>query len=182
MAVAGEFTIPQQPADGSGADALLGGLRLIPLGGNGKTAPQLMYVISASLVSDGSGGANSITVNFDPRFKSLVTLVNAVNTSASGAIEVVYELVTTVSNTRFRAFDPAVPVNDLDTLNVSVWNPPPIVDADQLVTKVPNVTGDTHIMNAVIYCFNRRVLELTPIYKILANLPRPGVIDHPPNS
>lgn len=181
MAVAGAFTIPQQPSEGGGADALVGTLRVIPLGGNGKTAPHLMYEVAASLASDASGGNNEITISFDTRFKSLVTLVNIVNTSASGAIEAVFELVATASNTRFRAFDNAVPVNSLDAINLSVWNPPPLMDMDQLVTKVPNVTGDVHIVNAMIYCFNRRVLEMTPIYQILANLPRPGLIDHPPN-
>lgn len=181
MAVSGAFTIPEQPADGAGTDALVGTVRLIPLGGNGKTAPNVMYEVAASLASDASGGNNTITITFDSRFQSLVTLVNIVNSSASGAIEAAYELVATASNTRFRAFDNAVPVNSLDALNVSVWNPPPLMDMDQLVTKVPNVTGDVHIVNAMIYCFNRRVLEMTPMYQILANLPRPGLIDHPPN-
>lgn len=181
MAVSGAFQIPGQPASGGGADALLGTVRFIPLMGNGRVAPLCMYEVAASLASDASGGNNTITITFDERWKSLVTLVNIVNTSAAQPIEAVFELVSTASTTRFRAFDNAVPINSLDLINLSVWNPPPLMDMNQLVTKVPNITGDTHIVNAMIYCFDFRVLELTPMYQILANLPRPGLIDHPPN-
>ncbi len=183
MAVTGDFRIPQQPAEGTGADALTGSLELVPLGGDGISAPLIMWEVAATLAHDASGGNATINVRFDNRFLSLVTLANMRKSSAAGAIECSWEMATRgpVEAPIFRAFQNAVPLNSLQSFNISVWNPPPLMNMDRLTVIVPNVTGDSMQLVATIYSFNINVLQRTPMYQILANLPRGGTLDASPN-
>ncbi len=69
MSVSSEITLPAQPG--------VGRVDWVPLGGDGVTAPQGYYDIDVQLVGDASGGTASIVVNFDIRYTSLISFVNA---------------------------------------------------------------------------------------------------------
>lgn len=177
MAVTGEFRIPEQPADGGGTDELTGNTTFIPLLGDGVLAPQMMWEVSCALAGDASGGNSTITVRFDQRFRSICTLAQMTKTSAVGAIEALWELSPANNSPIYRVAQDVVPLTTLTGLNISLWNPPPLMNMDRISTIIPNVTGDTHILNLMIYSFDINVLQLSPLWRILANLPRSGLID-----
>lgn len=175
MSVTLEFALNEQPATGA--------VNLVPLGGNGFTAPQSMYEIQATLAGDVSGGTNKITFTQDPRFSSLLTLANNTYVGNTGPIEVGFEMRNTAPAGPFaRGFSNASPLSTINGVIITVWNPPPIMTMDLWACTTPNVDGDTSNFNAWVYNFNIRVLEVTPMFQILANLPRPGSMDMAPSS
>lgn len=168
MAIASDFTLGNQPTVGTS--------RLVPLGGNGITAPKSMYEVAVSLVHDASGGTAVITITRDPRFSTLMTLANCFYLGAAGGVEVLFSMRDAADNGPFaRGFANAVPIGIGGSL--AVWNPPPIMTMDTWSLTNTNVTGDTSIFNVWFYNFDRRILELSPMWQILANLPRAGLMD-----
>jgi len=170
MTVSDVFRLPAQPGTGTS--------RFVPLGGNGFNAPKSMWEVAASLAGDVSGGLNQITVNFDTRFRSIVTLSNIVVTGAAAGIEVTHQMRDSENSGPFaRAFSNAIPIG-LNSLSLSVWNPPPIMTMDSFDAITANVDGDSMILNLWMYNFDIRVLERAPMWQILANLPRGGLQDN----
>lgn len=168
MAVTETFQLNQQPTVGSS--------RLVPLGGNGVTAPKSMYEVAATLAGAAGGGTNVITIQQDPRFSSLMTLANSFYIGAAAGIEVLFSMRDERDNGPFaRGFGNAVPIGIGGSL--TVWNPPPIMTMDEWSLTVNNVDGDSSIFNAWFYNFDIRILELSPMWQILANLPRGGTMD-----
>lgn len=175
MSVTETVTLEDQPSAG-------GRIQLIPLGGNGVTAPKSMYEVIVNLAHDAGGGTATITLNGDPRFSSLCTLMNGVYTSAAGGIEMLFGMRkgTPPVGPLARGFINAIPIATVGAISLGVWNPPPIMTMDEWTMTCTNVTGDSQVLNAWFYNFDRRILELSPMWQILANLPRPGLIDAAP--
>ncbi len=170
MSVSDTFALNAQPAAGRS--------NLVPLGGNGIVAPQSMYEVQATLAGDGSGGTNSITITRDPRWQSIMTLANGNVTGAAAGIEVMFEMRNSDNGGPFaRGFGNAVPIASISSLSTCVWNPPPIMTIDTWTLTTANTTGDSMFFNAWFYNFDVRILELSPMWKILMNLPRAGLMD-----
>lgn len=169
MAVALDVTLPDNAAAPG-----IGNPRFTPLGGDGWTAPQSVFEFGFSSPCDASGGENTITVTFDPRFVQIVTYVRLTNAGASTTLEMEIQLRPPLPFTApiVSAFANAVPINGMATQNEMTWSPPPVPTMRRLVGRVPNVNGDTLVMSALIYNFNIRVLELVPLNLILGSLPR----------
>ncbi len=166
MAVAVTVTLPAQPASGSN--------EYIPLGGDGWTAPHSVAEFSVGSAGAAGGGNNVITVNFDPRFQSIVSYLRLSNSSASGGIEMDMRLLPSLprSTPQLQGFANAVPVNGLLTTNNVTWSPPPIPGLGRIIATTTNVDGDTLSLMGYIYQFQITVLQRVPLNLILASLPR----------
>ncbi len=165
MAVAIDVTLPAQPGTGINTYE--------PLGGDGWSAPHSVSEFSMSSAGDASGGNNSITLNFDPRFTSVVSYVRLSNSSASGALEMNLTMFPVGrSQPQVQAFANAVPVIGLTTINLFTWCPPPLPHMGRLVGLTTNTNGDTLSMMGYIYQFQINVLQKVPLNIILASLPR----------
>lgn len=165
MAVAVETTLPNQPAIGINTYS--------PLGGDGWTAPHSVSEFSMSSAGDASGGNNQITLEFDPRFTSIVSYVRLSNSSASGLLEMVLTMFPVGrSQPQVQAFANAVPVLSLTSINLLTWCPPPLAHMGSLVGLTTNTNGDTLSMMGYIYQFQINVLQRVPLNIILASLPR----------
>lgn len=167
MAVSEEITLPSQPALGENV--------YTPLGGDGWSAPHSVWEVAMSLAGDGSGGNNTLQVNFDPRWQAIVSYVRIANSGASTTIEMMATLLPDPprSTPQAQAFSNATPVNTLaGGFNVFTWCPPPLPHFRILKTVVPNTTGDTHTLMFYLYNFQKRVTEKVPLNIILASLPR----------
>ncbi len=165
MAVAVETTLPEQPAIGINAYQ--------PLGGDGWSSPHSVAEFSMSSAGSASGGNNVITLNFDPRFTSVVSYVRLSNSSASTALEMNLTMFPTGrSQPQVQAFANAVPVIGLSTINLFTWCPPPLPHMGRLVATTTNTNGDTLSMMGYIYQFQVNVLQYIPLNVILAALPR----------
>lgn len=170
MAVAATVQLGDQPGTGR--------IRQIPLGGNGKTAPISMYEVQVALANDASGDESTITVNRDPRYTSICTLIGGTVTVPAAGIEMLFEMQDTENAGPIsRGFANAVPIASVGGTSIAVWNPPPIMTMTTWRMITANVDGDTAAFQAWFYNFDRRILELTPMYQILANLPRSGSMD-----
>jgi len=166
MAVSITTSLPDQPVTGVNT--------YTPLGGDGWTAPHSVAEVSMSLAGDGSGGNNTITLNFDPRFVSIVTYVRLANSSGATSIEMTVQMLPALprSQPQLQAFANLVPVIALTTENVLTWSPPPIPHMARMIAIEPNVNGDSFILMAYIYQFQRTALQQVPLDRILASLPR----------
>lgn len=166
MTVAGEVTLPDQPPAGFTA--------IIVLGGNGWSAPKSMYEIEFEQDSDSSGGNSVIDIVFDPQYESLLTRVEAVQDSTAGVVEYMFEL-----NFNIAARIPAIAQGAMDrdatltNTNHASWDPPPIMDATSIRTRLINVDDtETSFVRCWIYNFNKGASQVTPLPVLLASLPR----------
>lgn len=164
MAVATTMSLPDQPA--------VGLVTYVPLGGDGWTAPHSVFEVSMASEGAAGGGDNVATVNFDPRWQSVVTYMRATNDSASGTIEMFMELLQDHSQPQLSAFANTVPILGFKTVNLMTWCPPPIPGMRRARCTVPNVDGDDLLFQFYLYNFNINVLQKVPLNLILASLPR----------
>lgn len=165
MAVAVELVLPDQPG--------IGVNQYIPLGGDGWTAPHSVAEFSISSAGDASAGNNVITLNFDPRFISVVSYVRLANSSASTALEMSLTMFPTGrSQPQVQAFANAVPVIGMFGNQILTWCPPPLPHLGSLQGATPNINGDTLSIMGWIYQFQINVLQKVPLNIILASLPR----------
>lgn len=171
MAVASTFTLPAQPAVGT--------LTYVPLGGNGFTAPHAAYAVqNFRLTGDVSGGSVKGTIVLDNRFCSLVSFVSfriGQGTSADAD----YRLV--VSSDAGGVQIPQILESDLltaisatvstSTINhTSVLTPmmlPGAGNVGSIQLEFLNVDDDDYRISALIYVFDIRVRETTPMGPLL---------------
>ncbi len=169
MAVQSIFTIPAQPTTGA--------LDYIPLGGDGLTAPRGAYsIVGHAVTGSVSGGAMSVRVSMDPRYCALVAWVTAQNTQVSSA-DADLRIVLGDADGRVPAIVQQGPVvatsatvNAVTVARTFVPNPivlpgggvVPFINVAML-----NVDADVLKMDAMIYIFDIRVRELTPMGPLL---------------
>lgn len=168
MAVSETVSLPAQPTVGSSV--------FRPLGGNGYTAPQSMFIVdSFQTDGDGSGGLHSMLINSDVRFECVLAAVsiNYVGSSTDAPLvcTVKTQNVTGVTyRANFTLVNQAIGSNQARGL----WTPPPIFGMTQLTVQTNNVDGDDMTVSAVIYNFNRRASELVSLDKLLSSIPSAG--------
>ena len=171
MAVAIVVTLPSQPSDGS--------VTFVPLGGDGFSAPTSAYALqNLKVTGDATGGAASLTANLDNRFCSLVSFVSfritqttsadadfrLAITSAAGGVQTPQILesgpVTAISATVSTAT-----INK--TLQLQPMMLPGAGNSGAIDVDFLNVDTDIYRISALIYNFNIRVRELTPMGPLL---------------
>jgi len=171
VAVTETFTPPGQPTSGS--------LTYVPLGGDGYSAPQAAYAVQNHAVTgDASGGRATLSVVMDPRFCSLVSFCSFQIQQGTSA-DAEYRL-TVGSDTGGTQIPPTVesgPVEAVVSLVSSseINKTSPIVpmmlpgagQVGRIRYEFLNVDGDVFSMSALIYLFNIRVRELTPMGGLL---------------
>lgn len=171
MSVTATFTPPAQPGTGV--------LTYVPLGGDGYTAPQAAYAINNfEVIGDASAGHARLTVEMDPRFCSLVAWVSFSIRQATSA-DAEYRL--TVGSTSGAT---QIPTQADSGLVVAISSTITTAEINKMISIVPmmmpgagqsgrveanflNVDTDTYRMSLLIYLFNIRVRELTPMGPLL---------------
>jgi len=172
MAVAETVVLPAQPAAGF--------TKAKPLGGNGYQSPFAQQVVQVQLASDGTGDQNTITLELDPVYLNLVSLVQV--SVGGAAADIATRLQIIGPQAEFLTFNGLIPFHDptggtLD--NNLLWSPPPLllsevqVSGDATISAIiPNVNTETFFLSAWIYQFNKRAEEFTPINQLLSVLAR----------
>ncbi len=168
-AVTTTLTLPGQPAAGT--------VEYVPLGGDGFYSPIAAYSL-ANIGATGAvgGGALTVRVNMDTRYCSLISYVSIGLVQATPAdVEVRF----TIADTKARVprlveqGDVTFVDSDISVATIAkTWNPPAtvlpggtIAPFVQLV--VVNIDADIMNLDALIYLFNVRARELTPMGPLL---------------
>lgn len=168
MSVTATIALPSQPATGL--------LEYIPLGGDGIQAPHGVYALEAALSSDGGGGTNTITVEMDPQYSTLVQYVTiAMGSSAAAQITFLQ-----VRNTVCDTYD----VNILNVwtsfngLGQAVVHPAGLILAStgsttpQVISTAVNTDTETHTLRIRMYLFVKELRQYAPNWMTMFNLPR----------
>lgn len=171
MSVSQTTNLPDQPT--------VGICRARPLGGNGFQSPFAQQIVQAVLIGDASASNNTITVNLDPTYLNLVSMVQLIAQSASG--DVTAKVTLTGPDSEFLQLNATIPflalAGSLD--NALLWTPPPLLftqvneSGDGFVQMTSaNADGQTMWLNLWIYQFSKRADEYTPVETLLAPLSR----------
>lgn len=163
MSVTESLVLPAQPTSGK--------VTLVPLGGDGFSAPHAAYMIETMLATgDASGTFVRLQVTMDERFCSLPSYVTGQIGQATPAdADYRWTFGTTV--------DQGVLVNTADVVSSAVncaktWRPPPVIQpgggkAAKLFMTYKNVDGDTYFLDSLIYLFDIRARERGPLGYLL---------------
>lgn len=162
MSVSITLTLPSQPAAGV--------VRLRPLGGDGYSSPQSMYIVDCDSVSDASGGVNTITVNLDPQYQSVISLIATQLESGTADVPVFITL-------HPEGLTPSFGVQKDMKFNSDVgsnllYAPPPMFNAVRVLTRTDNVDTETLHLAFIAHNFKRDAFQKVPLNIILASLPR----------
>lgn len=162
MSVSESITLPGQPSAGI--------LDIIPLGGDGFTAPKFAYQLRAmELVGDAGGGNVAMTMNMDPEWCSLVgymTLrINQVAAADADFVFIIGGDGTATVALNGLAVATAAAVNSGTIWKT--WRPEPLIlpygGNPVASVRVANVLNDVVQLDALVYVFDPRVRETTPL-------------------
>ncbi len=161
--------LPDTPTDGT--------LERIPLGGDGFYAPTAAYAVTnVGVTGDGGGGTSRVTITMDPRFCALVSYMTFGIQQAISQ-DVAYRMI--ISDAKFRIpsiLDQGVEATIGTTISAQsiafTWEPVPVVLPGGPVlpiiqSTVLNLADDVHDLSAMIYLFNIRAREMTPMGPLL---------------
>lgn len=161
MSVSTTLTLPAQPTTA-------GTVSVIPLGGDGFSAPHSAYSLrSQRLDHDASGGTAAITCVLDARYVSLVSFVNLFIDQASASDEIV-RIELEGAGTPIIRDNFTLTANPTTVDAGNIWYPPTWVlpGADRVCLirfTADNVDGNDSFMSALIYNFDIRVREVTNV-------------------
>lgn len=169
VAVSSTVTLPAQPTAGN--------VRYIPLGGDGYTSPFAAYnLVGHAVTGAAGGGAAVLTCIMDDRFVSLISYISVADVQAVSAdADVSIVLTAAEVGMPTQALSEAVTaisaVVNVGTIR-RTWTPPPVLLAGgskrgQITFSMVNVDTDVYSMSALIYLFNIRVRETTPMGPLL---------------
>ena len=165
MAVTSILTLPGQPTAGSS--------RLVPLNGDGFTSPKSLYEVQVTLTGDATGNQNTITINLDPRYVSLIARIEMVNLGGSTQVEfqLTQRLVGSGINSSLVGLTVVNTTSNFSPCS-AFWDPPGLLPIDQLTCLVANVDTVVNVLNAWIYNYDINALNTVPIDILLRSLPR----------
>lgn len=160
MSVALTTTLPAQPATGTTIWE--------PYGGSGYTAPLGRFLCRHTLVGDASGGTASITINLDSRYTNLIGWMASIVQvdAAAGDFALLISIDASTPAVHVCGTLPSVATTLIGANSSYVWQPPAIyLPGDGVIQAFwPNVgVGETYVLTAVIYEFDRDVRKITPI-------------------
>lgn len=184
-----QYSLPDDPPAGVT-------IEIVPLGGDGMSAPQSAYSVKAELAGDSSNGFIGIEVAFDPQYCALVQYLSWSWKPFTGSADQSGHVRAAVRNRKdgevaqqnfyqgyFTGSGSSGEIVDTFGHN-GTWNPPGILatydrtissfsDKPRLSVQCPNQgTSDELVLTARILNFDRRARELTPLSVLLASLPR----------
>lgn len=152
----------------------------IPLGGDGLSAPIAAYAITDfEITGDASSGRADLRITMDPRFCSLVSYITMTNSQAATADADIR--LTVGSDNPVAAVPLQVQAGNVESINGNVsggitlnrtWTPPPFILPGGSVApfargQMLNVLNDVYGLRAMIFLFDIRVRELTPMGPLL---------------
>jgi len=162
VSVTAEFTLPAQPTSGT--------TTIRPLGGDGYSSPQNMYLCTIPKTCDASGGTCTITINMDPQFQSVIGLMQTSLTSAAADRLVKLGIFPDGFATGFSV--QALQVVDADVGSNLMYSPPPVFNPTKVVATVDNVDTEVFRLSLLVYNFKRDAFQKVPLNVLLASLPR----------
>lgn len=147
----------------------------VPLGGDGFTAPKFAYAVRDFLLTgDATGTFVQHTINMDERYCALVSYVTHTIAQATSADAEFQTSITSARSAQLRDSGIQVAVNSsVSALEIAhTWNPPALIlpgagDGARIRIQVLNVDTDVVRLSALIYCFDVRVRETTPMGPLL---------------
>jgi len=172
VSVSSSVSLPGQPGAGR--------VELVPLGGDGKSAPHGCYFVRIEIAGDASGGSATADVTLDVRYTNLVAVFQMTVEAAAGAplVSMVMSPDNASSSRPHWTIVSTVPQVTAATsfqANASfMWFPPPVYYAQEgfLAFATPNVgVGETYVLTAEIYTFDPDVRRLTPMPYLQLNVP-----------
>lgn len=165
MAINVDVDLQDQPASGL--------IQIVPLAGNGYTAPKSMYLVDVDLTQDASGGVAAIRVTRDDRFEHICAVMSADNNNSSAvAIQFDIQLVRAPAGPSYNVSK--IPSLSPGVKNLAMFIPPPLINPVTFNVRCTNV--DTFVLRAtmVIYNFNINASKVTPLSVLLASMPAAG--------
>ncbi len=169
MTVVDTLTLPDQPTTGS--------TNYIPLGGDGYSAPIAAYSVAGfQTAGDASAGLLQQAIVCDARYCSLVSWVTGSIQQATPADADFRFNLSSLSNRSVPLMTHAgatVAIAAAFTVEINeLWVPSPVVlpggtDIGTIALNRVNVDGDVYNAHAMIYLFDIRVRELTPMGPLL---------------
>jgi len=168
-AVSSSVVLPLQPSSGD--------LRYIPLGGDGFTAPKAAYNLIGMAVTGAAGaGSMTLTCTMDDRYVSLLSYVSIADAQVVSA-DADISLLLSAGNL---GMPPQALTERVVAISATVeagtirrtWIPTPVLLAGSekrgLVTfRMVNVENDVYTMSLLVYLFDIRVRETTPMGPLL---------------
>ena len=171
MSVNETFALPAQPPAG-------GSVTYAPLGGNGYTSPHACYLLNQlNVTGDASGGFAEMNVDLDDRYQNLVSVAACEVTAAAAAVACRLTVgVGAGSSIIGLTVESPGTTPAVDTVSRATWSPPPLFNAFHLKARWPNANGSTFLLSGVVYLFDKRASETTPLSVLLQSLPRGQVL------
>lgn len=167
MSVSSAVTLPAQPTSGV--------VRYVPMGGDGFYSPQAAYHVSNHAVTgDASGGNATLQVVMDDRHCSLLSyLTISIIQGTSADADVRLSLAS--GQTPLQAFQGPVVAISATVIGQTItktWNPPAYLipggpNVGTIECRALNVDGDVYRIGALIYLFDIRAREETPMGPLL---------------
>jgi len=169
IAVSVAVTLPAQPA--------VGRVTYIPLGGDGKMSPIAAYsVVGVGVTGAAGGGSALMTVTMDDRYSSLIQYVSWSNDQVARAdadfrtrIATPIRLTPILSDSGLQT---SISSSIASATVSRTWAPPPVIlgggsSPGFLEHAMLNVADDEYLLNAMVFLFDIRVRELTPMGPLL---------------
>lgn len=176
MAVSLSVTLPDQPPP-------FGGSRFVPLGGDGRSAPQSMYVVGMLLNGDASGGDATLTLVPDPQFTSVADYVTCGTFSSVAAVTGIAQVVAGGENAGAQFTLAATGLGAGEATQTTTWSPPTILletNQDPSIRFVtPNVNGVTYSLTVRLYNFGRDVKHRVPLPVLFGSFNRATALSSP---
>lgn len=173
MSVSALFRLPYGP---DSWDIAAGYTRVTPLGGDGYNNPHQSLNVRVSVTSDASGGTNTIQLDFDRRYATVVDWCS-VGVSSPAADITNYISITKHIAGASGSFVINQDVIANDQALTSIWKQwlPPLevytpddVSQDFINCVIPNVDTEIQFFQAKLLYWNRQALEKVP-YRNFAN-------------
>lgn len=160
ISVTATVTLGEQPASGS--------IAFEPLGGNGFDAPSAVYMGTATIAQDASGGTARVLVLRDPRYTCIGALLGHSNTNTTQD-RISYDV-----NVAGHSFTFARLLSEMTTVNQGSLLLPCLYKTGQWNCRADNVDTFSLSFSFEIFCFDINVAQKVPLRVIQANFP-PGI-------
>ncbi len=157
MSVSSILQLKDQPANGTA--------EYIPLGGDGWTSPQSVWMIDSEVTGDATGGTNTISVVRDERFSNICPFM-MIQTDG-GSVLALFRLFVG-SPVRAAHVGPTIASA---TESFLMWIPPLVMASRSWSVQVPNVDTEVIKFKLNIYNYRIRAPEEVPLDKLLASMP-----------
>ncbi len=172
MSVVTTVALPAQPGDGE--------TRFIPLGGDGAVSPHSYTTLEMTNTSDASGGKTQAEITFDPRWTQLLAWVGVSVTNSAAAVPVDYAIQQAgAAAQKYRASAALRAIPNFSADNQHLWYPAAeliVTDgsARNVTVAIENIDTQELVVRMLVYNFDRRARERTPIEILAACLVRSG--------